>query len=187
MKIRIMALLFFAAFLLPSCQPKPRVFYLVPDNPGLEGYQARGADSVYEHKSLVASARQVRKGEVSNELLASLLEKDFTVISMTLENKSALKAIYKPNYTSLINAVDYLKPLDYPDLYELGGEAVDDLKGKFYDLDATIPPGGSETRLLIFTPLSKDARKATVDVREFYIGTETMSFSLPFQRKTTPY
>lgn len=187
MRLRFLALIFLAAALLPSCQPKPKLAYLVPDSPGLAGYKARGAESVYENKALRASARQVRKGEVSDEFLASLLEKDFMVISMTLENRSATKAIYKPNYTALVNTVDYLKPLDYTDLYELGGEAVDGLKGKFFDLDAVIAPGGRTTGLLIFTPVSKEAKKAAVEVREFYVGTETTTFMLPFQLKATPY
>jgi hypothetical protein len=187
MKTRIIALLILAAALLPSCQPKPKLAYLVPESSPLAGYKARGAEIVYENKALAASARQVRKNEVPDGLVASLLEKDYIVISMTIVNRSASKAIYKPNYTALVNAVDYLKPLDYTDLYEFGGEAADALKGKFYDLDSVIPPGGSATGLLIFTPVSKDARKASIEVREFYIGTETMTFSLPFQLKASPY
>lgn len=185
-KTRILFLLF-AAVLLTSCHPKPKLAYLVPDIQGFPGYKARGSESVFENKALFASARQVRKGEASNPFLASLLEKDFVVISMTIENRSASKAIYKPNYTALTNAVDYLKPLDYTDLYELDGEAADSLKGKFYDLDTVIPPGKSSTGLLIFTPVSKEAKKAAVQVNEFYVGTETMTFTLPFQLKATPY
>lgn len=175
-----------AAALLASCQPKPRLAYLVPESQGAPGYKARGSESVFENKTLIASARQVRKGEVSNTFLTSLLEKDFIVISMTIENRSESKAIYKPNYTALTNAIDYLKPLDYTDLYELDNEAADSLKGKFYDLDTTIPPGGSVAGLLIFTPVSKEAKKAAVQVNEFYIGTQTTAFTLPFQMKATP-
>lgn len=185
-KTRILFLLL-AAALLTSCQPKPKLAYLVPEAQGLAGYRAKGSESVFENKTFVASARQVRKGEVSNPFLASLLEKDFVIISMTIENRSESKAIYKPNYTALVNAVDYLKPLDYTDLYELGEEAADSLKGRFYDLDAVIPPGGRSTGLLIFTPVSKEAKKAAVQIREFYVGTETMTFTLPFQMKATPY
>ncbi|OGP14205.1 MAG: hypothetical protein A2052_01565 [Deltaproteobacteria bacterium GWA2_54_12] len=184
-KTRILFLLL-AAVLLTSCHPKPKLAYLVPDTQGLAGYKARGSESIFENKALLASARQVRKGEVSNPFLASLLEKDFVIISMKIENRSVSKAIYKPNYTALVNAVDYLKPLDYTDLYELDGEAADSLKGKFYDLDTTIPPGGSVAGLLIFTPVSKEAKKAAVQINEFYIGTQTMTFSLPFQLKATP-
>ncbi|MBI2400851.1 MAG: hypothetical protein HYV23_07345, partial [Deltaproteobacteria bacterium] len=183
-KTRILLLLL-AAVLLTSCQPKPRLAYLVPEAQGFPGYKARGAESVYENKDLSASARQVRKGEISNPFLASLLEKDFVVISMTIENRSESKAIYKPNYTALTNAVDYLKPLDYTDLYELDSEAADSLKGRFYDLDIVIPPGRSSTGLLIFTPVSKEAKKAAVQITEFYVGTETMNFTLPFQMKAT--
>ena len=187
MKTRALALLFLVSVLLPSCLSGPPLSHLVPESLNLPGHKTKGARSVYENKTLIASARQVKKDEVSNAFLSSLLDKDFVVISMTLENKSNSKAIYKPNYTALINSVDYLKPLDYPDLYELGGEAVDELKGSFYDLDAVIPPGGRTTALLIFAPLSKDARKALLEVREYYVGTETMTFSLPFQLKATPY
>lgn len=184
---RAIALFILLAFLLPSCQGGLKAAYLVPDDSGLPGYKTSGPESVYENKNLLASARQVKKEEVSNAFLSSLLEKDFVVISMTIENKSASKAIYKPNYTALVNSVDYLKPLDYTDLYELGNEAVDGLKGSFYDLDAVIPPGGKSTALLIFGPLSKDAKSAAVQVREFYVGTETTTFTLPFKLKATPY
>lgn len=186
-KTCFLALMLFVAACLPSCQPKPRVSYLVPDSSKAAGYSTRGAESVYENKAIAASARQVRKGEVSNELIVSLLEKDYLVLMMTIENRSASKAIYKPNYTALVNSVDYLRPLDYTDLYELGGESVDSLKGKFFDLDAQIPPGGRTTGLLIFTKVSKEAKKAAIEVREFYVGTDTMTFSLPFQFKSTPY
>ena len=186
-KTRALALLFLVSVLLPSCQGGPPLSHLVPESVNLPGHRTKGAESVYESKALVASARQVKKDEVSNAFLSSLLEKNFVVISMTLENRSASKAIYKPNYTALMNSVDYLKPLDYPDLYELGGESVDELKGRFYDLDTVMPPGGKSTALLIFAPLSKDARKAVIEVREYYVGTETITFSLPFQLKATPY
>lgn len=151
----------------------------------MPGQKADAAEAVYKDLSVSASARQVRKGEADG-FLSTLLDKDFTVISMRIENRSSMRAIYKPNYTSLVNTVDYLKPLDYTDLYEFGGEAVDGLKGKFFDLDETIPPGASATGLLIFTPLSRDARKAALEVREYYVGTETMSFTLPFQIKPAP-
>lgn len=180
-------LIFLAAALLTSCHPKPKLAYLVPEAQGSAGHKVRGAESIFENKALFASARQIRKGEVSNPFLASLLEKDFVVIVMAFENRSASKAMYKPNYTTLVNNVDYLKPLDYTDLYELGGEAADSLKGAFYDLDAVIPPGGSSTGLLIFTPVSKEAKKAAVQIKELYIGTQTMTFTLPFQMKATPY
>jgi hypothetical protein len=179
--------LFLTVAMLTSCHPKPKLAYLVPDTQGPAGYKARGSESVFENKALLASAKQVRKNEISNPFLASLLEKDFVVISMTIENRSALKAIYKPNYTALINAIDYLKPLDYTDLYELGGEAADTLKGKFYDLDTVIPPGRSSTGLLIFTPVSKEAKKAAVRISDLYVGTETLTFSLPFKMTATPY
>ncbi|MCC6502186.1 MAG: hypothetical protein IT362_03490 [Deltaproteobacteria bacterium] len=186
-KARALALLILLAFLLPSCAPEVKLAYLVPDSPALPGYKSKGAESSFENKTLAASARQVQKSELANAFLASLLERDFVIISMTIENRSASKAIYKPNYTALVNSVDYLKPLDYTDLYELGGQAVDELKGKFYDLDAVLSPGGRTTALLIFGPLSKEAKKAALQVREYYVGTETMTFSLPFQLKATPY
>lgn len=187
MKTRALALLFLVSVLLPSCQGGLPLSYLVPERLNLPGHRTNGAQSVYENEALIASARQVRKNEASNAFLSSLLDKGFVVISMTIENRSKSKAIYKPNYTALTNSVDYLKPLDYPDLYELGGEAVDELKGSFYDLDAVTYPGNRTTALLIFRPLSKDARKATLEIREFYVGTETMTFTLPFELKAAPY
>lgn len=184
MRTRYYFLLLLAVLLLPSCQPEPRVAYLVPDA-SMPGQKADASEAVYKDMAVSASARQVRKGEADG-FLGSLLEKDFTVISMRIENRSSARAIYKPNYTALVNTVDYLKPLDYTDLYEFGGEAVDGLKGAFFDLDEAIPPGDSATGLLIFMPLSRDARKAALEVREYYVGTESISFTLPFKLKDGP-
>lgn len=186
-KTRLLFVLFAAALSLASCQPKPgTAYYLVPDAAGLPGYSANGAESVFESKDIRAAARQVRKNDVSDQLLTSLLEKDYIILSMTLENRSGAKVIYKPNYTAVVNKVDYLKPLDYTDLYELGEEAVDNLKGKFFDLDVTLAPGAKTTGLLIFRPVSKDARTAVLEVRELYVGTDTTVFSLPFKMKSEP-
>lgn len=178
--------IFFVSLLLTSCQPKPKVVYLVPDANGTPGYSAKGADGVYENKAFVAAARQVRKNDVSDPLLSSLLEKDFVILSMTIENRSDSKVIYKPNYTALVNKVDYLKPLDYTDIYEIDWDAADRLRGRFFDLDVMLPPGGKATGLLIFRPISKDAWTAVLEVREFYIGTNTTAFSLPFKMKSNP-
>lgn len=177
-------LLLFAALLLPSCQPKPRAAYLAADS-SMPGQRPGASEAVFENSAVSVSARQVRKGEADG-FLSALLDKDFTVIAMRIENRSAMRAIYKPNYTVLVNSVDYLKPLDYTDLYEFGGDAADSLKGKFFDLDSVILPGGSAAGLLIFTPLSRDAKKAALEVREYYVGAETISFTLPFQMKESP-
>lgn len=186
MKMRLFFILI-TAFFLSSCQPEPKLAYLVPDEAGFPGYSAKGAEGVLDDKSFTATARQVRKGEVSSlPFLASLLEKEFVVLSMTLENKSGSKIIYKPNYTALVNRVDYLKPLDYTDLYEINWDGAETLKGAFFDLDVTLPPGGKATGLLIFRPMSKDAEAAAIEVREFYIGTSTTAFSLPFKLKSEP-
>ncbi len=151
----------------------------------MPGQRPGASEATYENKAVSASARQIRKGEADG-FLAALLDKDFTVIVMRIENRSDMRAIYKPNYTALVNTVDYLKPLDYTDLYEFGGEAVDSMKGKFFDLDSSIPAGGSTAGLLIFTPLSKEGRKAVLEVREYYVGPEAFSFTLPFQLKESP-
>lgn len=186
-KTRALAPIILLAFFISSCSPETRLSYLVPDDTASPGHRAVGAESVFENKSVSTSARQARKNETSNPLLSSLIDKDFVIILMTIENRSSSKAIYKPNYTALMNSVDYLKPLDYTDLYELGGETVDDLRGSFFDLDAVIPPGEKVSGLLIFPPLSKEAKDAVLQVREYYVGTATTSFSLPFQLRAAPY
>lgn len=186
-KARTLALIMLLALSVPSCSPEARLAYLVPDGTTAPGHRALGAESVFENKTVLASARQARDNEISSPLLSSLIEKDFVVIYMTIENRSTSKAIYKPNYTALMNSVDYLKPLDYTDLYEHGGEAADELKGAFFDLDAVILPGEKVSGLLIFPPLSKEAKNAVLEVREYYVGTATTSFSLPFQLKAAPY
>lgn len=173
--------------LLASCQPSPRAAFLVPDSSGMAGYSARGAEGVFENRGFRASARQVTKADSTDAFLTSLIERHFTAISLTIENRSTATIIYKPNYTALANSVDYLKPLDYTDLYEMGDEAADSLKRRIFDLDASIPPGATAAGLLVFRPLSKDAKTAVLHVRELYVGTETAVFSLPFRLKAEPY
>lgn len=176
-----------AVFFITSCNGEPRLSYLVPDAEGFPGYSAKGAEGVLVDKSFTATARQVRKEDAASlPFLAYLLEKDFMVLSMTLENRSGQTIIYKPNYTALVNKVDYLKALDYTDLYEIDWDGADTLKGAFYDLDVTLPPGGKATGLLIFRPVSREAQSAAITVREFYIGTSTTAFSLPFKFTSEP-
>jgi len=186
-KARALALIVLLALFVSSCSPEAKLSYLMPDDAPAPGHRAVGSESVFENKAVSASARQARKNETSDPLLSSLLEKDFVIILMTIENRSSSKAIYKPNYTALMNSVDYLKPLDYTDLYELGGDTVDELRGAFFDLDAMIPPGEKVSGLLIFPPLSKEAKEAALQVNEYYVGTATTSFTLPFRLKAAPY
>lgn len=176
-----------AALFISSCNGEPRLSYLVPDAAVYPGYSTRGAEGVLVDKSFTATARQVRKEDAAHlPFLSSLLEKEFVVLSMTLENRSGQTIIYKPNYTALVNKVDYLRALDYTDLYEIDWDGAETLKGRFYDLDVTLAPGGKSTGLLIFRPVSKDAKSAALEVRELYIGTSTTAFSLPFKFKSEP-
>lgn len=94
--------------------------------------------------------------------------------------------MYNTSYTVLTSdALDYKKPLDFTDLYDITGGTgrLASLKGKFYDLNTTIAPGERTSRLLIFRPLSEEAEDAEVVIKDLYIGTKTRDLSFPFTFK----
>ncbi len=133
-----------------------------------------------------ASVRHMRKDEAApgGAFIAGLLDKGYVIFNLTIENISGSKIIYNPAYTVLTNdSLDYRKPLDFTDLYDITGneQEVSALKGKFYDVNVTIHPGDATSRLLIFRPMSGKAAKAEVAIKEIYIGTSTESISFPFE------
>lgn len=166
-----------------GCHPKPRAaMYLAPDEKGPSDYKAVAGAGIIENSFIKIAARQVRTGEESSTLLAGLLERKFIIIDLAIENTSEKTIIYKPNLTSLTNdAMDFMRPLDYTDLYDFGDmDALDEIRGRFYDLDVTLRPGQRSSRLLIFRPVSKNAKKAALNIDDLYLGTDTLRLTLPF-------
>lgn len=169
--------------------PKPKTELLLqPSDKGPEGYLKSGAEGVYQNKSLKITASIIRGANNAPALIGELLDKKYVIIRLDIENRSAGKVIYNPTYTVLSNdALDYRKPLDYTDLYDIKGSNGENelaqLKGRFYDLTVTLLPGERSSRLLIFEPMSKDVKKAELTIKEIYVGTDTTRVSFPFEAK----
>lgn len=185
---------FIAISILFGCTPpKPKTdIYLYPVPNGPEGYSIASGEAVYENKSIKITVKQLRAGSVADPFIKSLIKKDYIVLRFTIDNRSGEKVIYNPVYTVLTDdEMDYRKPLDFTDLYDVAreekGSTEDDsekkvaaLRGKFYDVIVTIPPGEKTSRFLIFKPLSNEIKKADLAIKEIYIGTETERLSFPF-------
>ncbi len=172
----------FCLFVLASCAHKGGT-ELYPDMGVGKGYSAIGRMETFENDALKIGMRQAVKNEPSPQLVQELLKKKYVVMHLSIENKSEGKVIYNQSYTVLTDdALDYRKPLDYTDLYDIAENPgqLAEMKGKFYDLNVRLAPGEKTERLLIFPPLSKDATRVNLAVNEIYIGTGTISASFPF-------
>ncbi len=182
-KVALILSIFAAAY---GCTPKPKAGYLVPDSKGPAGYEAIAGSGVIQNESMRLAASQVRKGEETASLLAFLLEKDYVIMNLSIENLSDKDIIYKPNLTAIDNdAYDFLRPLDYTDLYDFGDmKGLDAIRHRFYDLDSTLKPGQQVKKLLIFRPLSKNVKKAVLRIDDLYIGTDYTRVLMPFVFKT---
>jgi hypothetical protein len=186
-KTRFLAVCILSLLVLSACShaPKPGPgSYLYP-LPAVEqeGYATEGRSMAFESDAVKISVQQARKDEAHGKFIAGLLEKDYVIFNVSIENKSAHRIIYNPAYTVLTtDSLDYKKPLDFTDLYDITGneQELSGLKGRFYDLNVTLMPGEKTSRLLIFRPVSKEAAKAKVAIKEIYIGTTTERFSFPF-------
>lgn len=176
-----------AALVLLGCHPTPKTGFLAPDANGAAGYRAQGPEGVFENGAVRLSARQMKPTEEAPALIARLLKEGYMVIVLSIENRSRAEMIYKPNYTALTNdKLDYKKPLDYTDLYEIDQDGVDSLKGLYYDLDLTLSPGEKASRALIFGPLTEGYEKVSLEISDLYVGTRPASMKLPFTVKAEP-
>ncbi|MDP2689328.1 MAG: hypothetical protein Q8P48_04345 [Deltaproteobacteria bacterium] len=180
--------LIFSLLTLAACAPVPEADMSLYPSSGveLEGYGVNGRFAVFENESIRASVRHIRKDEAApgGAFIAGLLDKDYVIFDLTIENLSGSKIIYNPAYTVLTNdSLDYRKPLDFTDLYDITGDEreLSSLKGKFYDVNVTVLPGDATSRLLIFKPISGKPAKAEVAIKEIYIGTSTETMSFPFE------
>jgi len=188
-RLTLASLLLISIFLLSACAsgPRPEGQSLYPAEQKEKGYSSVGRDHLFENEDVRISIRHVKKGEArSGPFFDTLLEKDYAVFSLTIENKGGGDVMYNTAYTVLTSdALDFRKPLDFTDLYDITGDdrALDGVKGRFYDLNATVAPGERTSRLLLFKPLSDKAEKAEVDIKEIYIGTSTRRLSFPFAFK----
>ncbi len=168
--------------------------FLVPDGGRLTGqYHMDGTEeAVFKNDSLRVTVRRIKPSDSEGStLIKNLSDKKYIILKVGIENNSKFSVIYNPSLTALTDdGLDFLRPLDYTDLYDLtvadsGLESgLEDMTGKFYDIVLTLQPGEKSTRLIIFEPLSKNTSSAELDMEEIYIGTRTINLRFPFVLKT---
>ena len=187
-------LLFLVFFLFLSGCASSGPLYLYPEKHRATGYYQSGERSVFENVSVKISLERIKglSEREKNPVIQKLLDENFVLLGMDIENRSGHKIIYTPSHTSLITgAMGYEKPVDYTELYYIlrgkGEEAAAEtqlasLKGKFYDSNTQVFPGEKVSRILIFKPLEKDTTggSATLTIKELYVGTDTIDLAFPF-------
>lgn len=200
-------LLFLIPFTNHGCSTTPDgPKHLYPRDAGPPGYiQVGGAGGagVFEGENFRIEARPlrppIRPGDNAGTtglpalptLFGELLAENYVVLKVTIVNRSEEKLLFNPSLVSLMdNEMEYRKPLDYTGIYDIvrkkegkGPPEVElaRLKGKYYDLNETVPPGGKTSKLLIFKPLSERGKRAVLKIKELYIGTEAISLAFPFR------
>lgn len=156
-----------------------------------EGYSSAGEKVSFTNGALSLNIRHERDpGDGAPELFKALSGLDYLLIRVVVENLSSEKVIFKPSHAVLrTNRLDYMRPLDYTDLYDIassGGNgsprsALSEVKGRFYDLDVMIMPDQRSSRLLIFRPIAPKSSKASLAIRDLYVGTEPIDILFPFE------
>ncbi|VAV83760.1 hypothetical protein MNBD_DELTA01-532 [hydrothermal vent metagenome] len=180
---------------LPAHPPIKRVLRLQPIEPRSSEYSMVRGRLIMENKDMSVTIHQLRSccNYKKNNLLDELFEKDYILMQLTINNKSKKRITYNPSHTFLLaGKMDYKKPLNYTDLYDIVSEKEDEvlpeiklsrLRGKYYDLNTSVAPGGRESKILIFRKLSKNSKKskAILKMNEIYIGTKTRSITYLFR------
>ncbi|MFZ3073395.1 MAG: hypothetical protein WA162_09140 [Thermodesulfobacteriota bacterium] len=149
------------------------------------------ATAVYEKDSIkIAIYSAVGADIAGNALLEKLLSRGYILLRMDIENKSTKKLAFNPAMSHLLaGAMDYKKPLDYPDLYQMlstsDSSATPDaelrsIKGRFYDTNTVLKAGEKTSKLLIFLPLDPGSKNAMFTMHELYVGTEVVTVAFPF-------
>lgn len=209
--LKIISSIAFYAVLFPSlllslgsCAAKrlgPPVFY--PSSKEAPGYSKKDQAWLYESDRLNVSVRQVgpepeKTGDEKAEeeeyytVIDELFDNGYTLLRLEITNKGEDKVFYNPFLTALHdNDLGYTKPMDYTDLYEyveehkakdeITEELLSDIKDRYYDGTVTVQPGEKVARLLIFKPLSKDATKADLKIKDIYTTKSTTDVVLPFE------
>jgi len=180
---------------LPAHPPIERVLRLQPLEPTGPSYSLAGGRLIMENKDLKVTIHQLRRcceGE-EQTLLDELFEKNYILMQMTIKNKSSKRITYNPSHTFLLaGKMDYKKPLNYTDLYDIASRKNDGvvpeiklsrLRGRYYDLNTSIAPGDQVTKILIFRPPTRNSKrsKAIIKMNEIYLGTKTRSISYIFK------
>ena len=146
------------------------------------------ATAVYEKDSIKITVKPAEEADVAgNALFEELLHKGYVLLKMDMENKSTKKLAFNPAMSHLLaGAMDYKKPLGYPDLYEMfSGSGANEAKlraihGRFYDTGVTVKAGEKTSKILIFRPLEPGSKSASFAMQELYADTDTVAVTFPF-------
>lgn len=187
------ALLFILLVLVSACASRPRgPLVLMPEGKAEQGYSSVERQWVFEYKSVFVKTGRLTKADSlpASGLIDMLLDSGYTVMRMEIKNGSKARVIFNPSLTALMDdSMGYFKPLDYTDIYEMAGEDPEktgflkDVRRLFYDLTATVEPGETSSKLLIFRPLSRNAGAAELIIKDLYIGTDALNLRFPFALK----
>ncbi|MBI5234047.1 MAG: hypothetical protein HY880_06815 [Deltaproteobacteria bacterium] len=176
--------------LLFGCAPKIEgPLYLYPDPDLAPGYVSILNKAVYETKDVRITLRPLEKGiSTGSDFIDMLIEDNYRLFEMEMANLSGdKKVVYNPSHTSLMdNRFGYKKPLDYTGLYDIalklekGPKALNEVKGRFYDLNESVSAGAKVSKILIFKPVTDKSTKYTVVMNLVYIGTESINLRFSF-------
>ncbi|MEE9614894.1 MAG: hypothetical protein V3W31_08115 [Thermodesulfobacteriota bacterium] len=157
------------------------------------GYHQTEKASIFESEEIKISVSPINAadGDTGFPIINDLLTKDYVVFEMEIENGSGERVIYNPNHTSLMsNVMDYNKPLDYTDLFDIVMHGDDwiaaqkelrELKGRFYDLNTKLEPRRGVSKFILFRPIDKSATQVVLVIKELYFGTKTISVDFIFK------
>lgn len=155
------------------------------------GYSSDGKEAEYKDSSVTIKAAHVKGTDRlgGSALVKKLVDEDYVFLMVGIENTSSKRVVFSPASAAFKGkVVDYKRPLDYTDLYDVARSMdgtdpdaeLSNIRRNFFDLNVTLLPGATISRLLIFTPLSGSDSSAELVLRDIYVGGETISVSFPF-------
>lgn len=198
-----LVLIAFIAITLSGCSTfkrEPNSYYHLSVVGMNEPYEEAIQSATFENDLMRATIRPVRSfdGKRVPLLLKQLLNLQFLMVELTIENNSESLIIYNPAHTAILaGKMDYKKPLDYAGLYYVirgvKGKGTEEarlrkIKGTFHDLNTRVKPGMTISKYLIFKPLDHDTLtgNAILKINELYIGTKAIALTFPLKVVHTP-
>jgi hypothetical protein len=169
-------------------------YLLIPKDMKIPGFYHNKDTSVFENDLLRISVRQLNhlNKTYSGDFLKKLHDQNYIFLEMEIENKSDELIIYNPAHTAfLAGSIDYKKPLDYPDLYQIARNntqaapelQLSKIRNLYYDLNTSVQPNSAISKIFIFYPVKDISRSGKLMIRELYIGTETIDLTFLFWMK----
>lgn len=175
---------------------------LLPIANPFPGYNISGQTITFHNKDIKISIYPLNAPETKemltmkepNSPLTEILgSPKYLIFSMEIENLSNAKILYNPALTTLFdNSMGFHKPMDFTDLYSIFSNspnpeaALKNFKDMLYDLGVTLGPGQRVSRLLIFSGIEEESSEFTIEMKEVYISTSTISASFSFKETKAP-